>query len=253
MEKLYASATETEVGCHSWLTNEQVKSHIFEINLLVSKIVAEIEVKLELLTLKSSAHDWCNLVSRLRRELGNIIDCFPPYSSENYKLFGERQTKHILEDFKEFNKRRNYQEKYLKLRAQILVSEKFFCDNAPTKKENEELKNKLHHLRAEIDSYQSRIRELKASIKCVTSEIIREKKAVQRDESVMKTQKANALRRLEELRHTLRRKEERLKETAEQRQGDKSALQKEKEENERLIRKLNFLLDEQSSSKILKD
>lgn len=249
MEKLNESATEREEGWRK-LTNEQVMLHIFKINLFISKIVAEIEVKLELLTVKSSAHDWCNLVSRLRRELGKLIDCFPPYSSVNYNSSEERQTKYILEDFKEFNKRKNYQEEYFKLRAQILVSEKFLVENAPSKRENEELKNQVHHLRSQIDFYQSRIKELKTSIRCVTSEIVREKKAVQREESLMETQKANAIQRLEELRLTLRKKEELLKETAEQRQSDKCALQNEKKENERLVRTLNFHIEEQ---RVLKD
>ena len=48
------------------LTREQVKSLIFEINREGSMIVEEMDVKLKLVTLKSSLHEWYNLVSRSR-------------------------------------------------------------------------------------------------------------------------------------------------------------------------------------------
>ncbi|KAJ7390733.1 hypothetical protein OS493_022815 [Desmophyllum pertusum] len=227
------------------LTNEQAKSLVCEINLEVSKIVAEMEVKLELLTVKFSTHEWYNLVSRLERKLKYLRECFPPYSVESCRSFEESQKSDILQEFKEFNKRKNYQEQYLNLKAEILNIERFLFENAPAKKKNEEIVQKLTQLRAQIDSNRSFLMEVKASIKSVTSEIIREKKAMQREVAHMKRQKANALQRLEELRATLQQKEVLLKETTEQRKIEHTALQREIQENKRLVQTLNDRMEEQ--------
>lgn len=253
MVKIGEPATESK-GRWDKLTYEQVKLLVFEINLLVSKIVAEVEVKLELQTVKSSTHEWYNLVSLLKRELENLRDGFPPYSYESYKSLDETQYGDIVQEFKEFNKRKNYQEQYLKLKAEILATERFLFENAPAKRENEEFMEKLNHLRAQINSHQSFIKEVKATIRCVTSEIIREKKAMQREASLMKTQKANALQRLEELRDTLNQKEALLKETAEQWQREQSTLQNEIHENKRLLQTLDVHVEEQKvlQEKVLK-
>lgn len=228
------------------LAHEQLKSLVFEINLEVSRIVAEMEVKLELLTVKSSIHEWYNLVSRLGRKLKYLRECFPPYSVESYRSLEEIQHQRILAEFKEFNKRKNYQEQYLNLKAEILAIERFLFENAPAKKQNEEMVEKLTQLRAKIDSDHSFIKEVKATIKSVTSEIIREKKTMQREVAQMKRKKANALQRLEGLRATFKQKEALLEETTEQRQRELAAIQKEMQENNMLVQTLNDRIEEQN-------
>lgn len=228
------------------LTHEQVKTLVFEINLEVSRIVAEMEVKLELLTVKSSTHEWCNVVSRLQRKLKYLRECFPPYSVESYGCMEEIRHRNILKEFKEFNKRKNYQEQYLNLKAEISAIERFLFENAPAKKQNEEMVEKLTQLRTKIDSHRSFIKEVKATIKSVTSEIIREKKAMQREVAQMKRRKANALQRLEELRATFKQKEALLEETTEQRQREVAAIQKELQQNKMLVQTLNDRIEEQS-------
>lgn len=227
------------------LTHEQIKSLIFEINLEVSRIVAEMEVKLELLAVKSSNHEWHNLVSHLERKLKRLRECFPPYSVESYRCLEEIQHSHILEEFKEFNKRKNYQEQYLKLKAEISGIERFLFKNAPVKKQNEEMLEKFTQLRAKIDSHRSFIKQVKATIKSLTSEIIREKKAMQREVAQMKRQKANGLQKLEELRATFKQKEALLEETCEQRQRQLTAIQKELQENKMLVQTFNDRIKEQ--------
>lgn len=227
------------------LTHEQVKSLVFEINLEVSRIVAEMEVKLELLTVKSSTHEWYNLVSRLERKLKYLLERFPPYSVESYRTLEESQHSDILKGFKKFNKRKSYQEQYLNLKAEILAIERFLFENAPVKKQNEEIVQKLTQLRIQIDAHHSFIKEVKATLKSVTSEIIREKKAMQREVAHIKRQKANALQRLEELRSTLKQKEALLKETAEQRQREISAIHRGLQESKMLLLNLNDRMEEQ--------
>lgn len=227
------------------LTHEQVKSLVFEINLEVSRIVAEMEVKLELLTVKSSAHEWYNLVSRLERKLKYLLECFPPYSVESYRTLEESQHSVILKEFKEFNKRKSYEEQYLSLKTEISAIERFLLENAPVRKQNEEIVQKLTRLRIQIDAHRTFIKEVKATIKGVTSETIREKKAMQREVAHMKRQKANALQKLEELRSTLKQKEALLEETAEQRQREVAALQRGLQESKILLQNLNERLEEQ--------
>ena len=227
------------------LTHEQVKSLVFEINLEVSRIVTEMEVKLELITAKSPTHEWYNLVSRLERKLKYLLECFPPYSVESYRTLEESQHSVILEEFKEFNKRKCYQEQYLNLKAEISAIERFLFENAPVRKQNEEIVQKLTHLRIQIDAHRTLIKEVKATIKNVTSEIIREKKAMQREVAHMKRQKANALQRLEELRSTLKQKEALLEETAEQRQREVAAIQRGLQESKMLLENLNERKGEQ--------
>ena len=55
----------------------------------------------------------------------------------------------------------------------------------------------------------------------------------------MKRNKANGLQKVSELRETLKQKEALLKETTEQRQREEQALQRELQENKRLIQILN--------------
>ena len=227
------------------LTHEQVKSLVFEINLEVSRIVAEMEVKLELLTVKSSAHEWYNLVSRLERKLKYLLECFPPYSVESYRILEESQHSVILKEFKEFNKRKSYQEQYFNLKAEISAIERFLFENAPIRKQNEEIVQKLTHLRIQIDAHRNFIKEVKTTIKSITSEIIREKKAMQREVAHMKRQKANALQRMDELRSTLKQKEALLEETAEQRQREVAAIQTGLQESKMLLQNLNEHMEEQ--------
>lgn len=227
------------------LTHEQVNSLVFEINLEVSRIVAEMEVKLELLTVKSSAHEWYNLVSRLERKLKYLLECFPPYSVESYRTLEKTQHSVILKEFKEFNKRKNHQEQYFNLKAEISAIEKFLFENAPVRKQNEEIVQKLTHLRIQIDAHHTFIKEVKTTIRSLTSEIIREKKAMQREVAHMKRQKANALQRLDELRSTLKQKEALLEETAEQRQKEVAAIQTGLQESKMLLQNLNERMEEQ--------
>ena len=227
------------------LTHEQVKSLVFEINLEVSRIVAEMEVKLELLTVKSSAHEWYNLVSRLERKLKYLLECFPPYSVESYRILEESQHSVILKEFKEFNKKKSYQEQYFNLKAEISAIERFLFENAPVRKQNEEIVQKLTHLRIQIDAHRNFIKEVKTTIKSITSEMIREKKAMQREVAHMKRQKANALQRMDELRSTLKQKEALLEETAEQRQREVAAIQTGLQESKMLLQNLNEHMEEQ--------
>ena len=227
------------------LSQEQLKSLVFEINLEVSRIVAEMEVKLELVTVKSSVHEWYNLVLRLERKLKYLLECFPPYSVESYGTLEESQHSVILKEFKDFNKRKSYQEQYLNLKAEISTIERFLFENALVRKKNEEIVQKLTHLRIQIDAHRTFIKDVKATIKGVTSEIIREKKAMQREVAHMKRQKANVVQRLEELRSTLKQKEALLEETAEQRQREVTATQRGLQESKMLLQNLNERLEEQ--------
>lgn len=89
MEKLIELVIEREEG---WckLINEQVMLYIFKINLFISKIVVEIEVKLEFFIVKLLVYDWCNLVLCFCREFGKFIDYFFLYFLVNYNLLEER-------------------------------------------------------------------------------------------------------------------------------------------------------------------
>ena len=227
------------------LSHEQLKSLVFEINLEVGMIVAEMEVKLKLLTVKSSTHEWYNLVSRLERKLKYLLECFPPYSVESYRTLEESQYSIILKEFKEFNTRKNYQEQYLNLKSVISAIERFLFENVPVRKQNEEIVQKLTHLRIQIDTHQTFIKDVKTTIKSVTSEIIREKKAMQREVAHMKRQKANALQRLEEMRSILKQKEVLLEEIAEQRKREVAAMQRKLQEGKMLLQNFNEHMEEQ--------
>ena len=227
------------------LTHEQVRSLVFEIDLEVSMIVAEMEVKLKLLTVNSSTHEWYNLVSRLERKLKYLLECFPPYSVESYRTLEESQYSVILKEFKEFNTRKNYQEQHSNLKAEISAIERFLVESVPIRKQNEQIVQKFTHLRIQIDAHRTFIKEAKANIKSVTSEIIREKKAMQREVAQMKRQKANALQKLEELRSTVKQKEVLLEETVKQRQKEVAAIQKGLQESKMLLQNLNERMEEQ--------
>lgn len=236
MVKIGGTSTENK-----WneLTREQVKSIIFEINQEVDKIVAEMERELELIAIQSAIHAWHNLMLHFERKLKGLCACFPPYSAEKYGSVEDIQHRDILTTFKEFNKRKDCQDRYLDLKAEISALEEFVVEKAPAKKKHEETEKQLAELRAKIDGDSGFLKEAKGTIKNLTSTIIREKKAMQRDLSQMKRNKANALQRLSELRETMNQKEALLCETIEQKQNEEEAVKRELQENQRLTKIIN--------------
>ena len=228
-------ATLTERDKWNRLTHEQVKTLVIEINLQVSQIIEEIQVELEQLTIKSPLHEWYNMVFRFERKLKTLRDNFPPYSAESYRSLEELRHRNILREFKEFCERRDYQERYLGLKAEILALEEIVLEQGNHK----EIRKQLTELAKQMDSDHAALEDAKTGIRNITSTIIREKKSMQREISQMKGRRANALQRLTDLRQTLKQKEILLKETTEQRQRVEAALEKEKTENQRLKKILN--------------
>ena len=228
-------ATLTERDKWNRLTHEQVKTLVIEISLQVSQIIEEIQVELEQLTIKSPLHEWYNMVFRFERKLKTLRDNFPPYSAESYRSLEELRHRNILREFKEFCERRNYQERYLGLKAEILALEEIVLE----KGNHKEIRKQLTELAKQMDSDHAALEDAKTGIQNITSTIIREKKSMQREISQMKGRRANALQRLTDLRQTLKQKEILLKETTEQRQRVEAALEKEKKENQRLKKILN--------------
>lgn len=228
-------ATLTERDKWNRLTHEQVKTLVIEINLQVSQIIEEIQVELEQLTIKSPLHEWYNMVFRFERKLKTLRDNFPPYSAESYRSLEELRHRNILREFKEFCERRDYQERYLGLKAEILALEEIVLEQGNHK----EIRKQLTELAKKMDSDHAALEDAKTGIRNITSTIIREKKSMQREISQMKGRRANALQRLTDLRQTLKQKEILLKETTEQRQRVEAALEKEKKENQRLKKILN--------------
>lgn len=228
-------ATLTERDKWNRLTHEQVKTLVIEINLQVSQIIEEIQVELEQLTIKSPLHEWYNMVFRFERKLKTLRDNFPPYSAESYRSLEELRHRNILREFKEFCERRDYQERYLGLKAEILALEEIILEQGNHK----EIRKQLTELAKKMDSDHAALEDAKTGIQNITSTIIREKKSMQREISQMKGRRANALQRLTDLRQTLKQKEILLKETTEQRQRVEAALEKEKKENQRLKKILN--------------
>ena len=228
-------ATLTERDKWNRLTHEQVKTLVIEINLQVSQIIEEIQVELEQLTIKSPLHEWYNMVFRFERKLKTLRDNFPPYSAESYRSLEELRHRNILREFKEFCERRDYQERYLGLKAEILALEEIVLEQGNHK----EIRKQLTELAKQMESDHAALEDAKTGIRNITSTIIREKKSMQREISQMKGRRANALQRLTDLRQTLKQKEILLKETTEQRQRVEAALEKEKKENQRLKKILN--------------
>lgn len=231
-------ATLTERDKWNRLTHEEVKTLVIEINLQVSQIIEEIQVELEQLTIKSPLHEWYNMVFRFERKLKTLRDNFPPYSAESYRSLEELRHRNILREFKEFCERRDYQERYLGLKAEILALEEIVLEQGNHK----EIRKQLTELAKQMDSDHAALEDAKTGIRNITSTIIREKKSMQREISQMKGRRANALQRLTDLRQTLKQKEILLKETTEQRQRVEAALEKEKKENQRLKKILNEIL-----------
>ena len=228
-------ATLTERDKWNRLTHEEVKTLVIEINLQVSQIIEEIQVELEQLTIKSPLHEWYNMVFRFERKLKTLRDNFPPYSAESYRSLEELRHRNILREFKEFCERRDYQERYLGLKAEILALEEIVLEQGNHK----EIRKQLTELAKQMDSDHAALEDAKTGIQNITSTIIREKKSMQREISQMKGRRANAVQRLTDLRQTLKQKEILLKETTEQRQRVEAALEKEKKENQRLKKILN--------------
>lgn len=228
-------ATLTERDKWNRLTHEQVKTLVIEINLQASQIIEEIQVELEQLTIKSPLHEWYNMVFRFERKLKTLRDNFPPYAAESYRSLEELRHRNILREFKEFCERRDYQERYLGLKAEILALEEIVLEQGNHK----EIRKQLTELAKQMDSDHAALEDAKTGIRNITSTIIREKKSMQREISQMKGRRANALQRLTDLRQTLKQKEILLKETTEQRQRVEAALEKEKKENQRLKKILN--------------
>lgn len=228
-------ATLTERDKWNRLTHEQVKTLVIEINLQVSQIIEEIQLELEQLTIKSPLHEWYNMVFRFERKLKTLRDNFPPYSAESYRSLEELRHRNILREFKEFCERRDYQERYLGLKAEILALEEIVLEQGNHK----EIRKQLTELAKKMDSDHAALEDAKTGIQNITSTIIREKKSMQREISQMKGRRANAVQRLTDLRQTLKQKEILLKETTEQRQRVEAALEKEKKENQRLKKILN--------------
>lgn len=228
-------ATLTERDKWNRLTHEEVKTLVIEINLQVSQIIEEIQVELEQLTIKSPLHEWYNMVFRFERKLKTLRDNFPPYSAESYRSLEELRHRNILREFKEFCERRDYQERYLGLKAEILALEEIVLEQGNHK----EIRKQLTELAKQMDSDHAALEDAKTGIQNITRTIIREKKSMQREISQMKGRRANAVQRLTDLRQTLKQKEILLKETTEQRQRVEAALEKEKKENQRLKKILN--------------
>lgn len=228
-------ATLTERDKWNRVTHEQVKTLVIEINLQVSQIIEEIQLELEQLTIKSPLHEWYNMVFRFERKLKTLRDNFPPYSAESYRSLEELRHRNILREFKEFCERRDYQKRYLGLKAEILALEEIVLEQGNHK----EIRKQLTELAKKMDSDHAALEDAKTGIQNITSTIIREKKSMQREISQMKGRRANALQRLTDLRQTLKQKEILLKETTEQRQRVEAALEKEKKENQRLKKILN--------------
>lgn len=228
-------ATLTERDKWNRLTHEQVKTLVIEINLQVSQIIEEIQVELEQLTIKSPLHEWYNMVFRFERKLKTLRDNFPSYSAESYRSLEELRHRNILREFKEFCERRDYQERYLGLKAEILALEEIVLEQGNHK----EIRKQLTELAKQMDSDHAALEDAKTGIQNITRTIIREKKSMQREISQMKGRRANAVQRLTDLRQTLKQKEILLKETTEQRQRVEAALEKEKKENQRLKKILN--------------
>ena len=231
-------ATLTERDKWNRLTHEQVKTLVIEINLQVRQIIEQIQLELEQLTIKSPLHEWYNMVFRFERKLKTLRDNFPPYSAESYRSLEELRHRNILREFKEFCERRDYQERYLGLKAEILALEEIVLEQGNHK----EIRKQLTELAKKMDSDHAALEDAKTGIQNITSTIIREKKSMQREISQMKGRRANALQRLTDLRQTLKQKEILLKETTEQRQRVEAALEKEKKENQRLKKILNEIL-----------
>lgn len=231
--------TLTERDKWNRLTHEQVKTLVIEINLQVSQIIKEIQVELEQLTIISPVHEWYNMVFRFERKLKALRDSFPPYSAESYRSLGELRHRNILREFKEFCERRDYQERYLGLKAEVLALEEIVLEQGKVKSKQKEIRKQITELAKQMDSDHAALEDGKTGIQNITSTIIREKKSMQREISQMKGSRANALQRLTELRQTLKQKEILLKETTEQRQRVEAALEKEKKENHRLKKILN--------------
>ena len=169
-------ATLTERDKWNRLTHEQVKTLVIEINLQVSQIIEEIQLELEQLTIKSPLHEWYNMVFRFERKLKTLRDNFPPYSAESYRSLEELRHRNILREFKEFCERRDYQERYLGLKAEILALEEIVLEQGNHK----EIRKQLTELAKQMDSDHAALEDAKTGIRNITSTIIREKKSMQR-------------------------------------------------------------------------
>lgn len=234
--------TLTERDKWNRLTHEEVKTLVIEINLQVSQIIAEIEVELEQLTMKSPVHEWYNMVFRIERKLKALRDSFRPYSAESYRSLEELRHRNILREFKEFCERKNYQERYLGLKAEILTLEEIVLEQGIVRSKQKEIRKQLTELAKQMHSDHAALEDAKAGIQNTISTIIKEKKSMQPEIAQMKSSRAIGLQRLTELRETLKQKKILLKETTEQRQREEAALKKEMKENQRLKKILNECL-----------
>ena len=221
------------------LSREELKTLSLEIILERRKIISDMDAKLKLLTNESAIHEWHNLVSFFERKIKVLRECFPPYSAEIYLSRKDFHYTDILRQFKEFNKRMGYKELYVQLKAESSALEGFISERASLKMKHEECEKHLAEIRKKIEGDRSFLDESKITVTNLTSTIVSEKKAMQREISEMKRNQANAIQRLSELKETLKQKQSMLEETIEQRQKQTEDLKKEMEENSRLKGILN--------------
>ena len=221
------------------LSREELKTLSLEINLEKRKIISDMDAKIELLTNESAIHEWYNLVSYFERKIKVLRDCFPPYSAEIYRSREDFPYRDILREFKEFIKRMGYKERYLELKTESSALEGFISEKASLKRKHEECEKQLAEIRKKNEENKSFLDESKITVTNLTSTIVSEKKAMQRETSQMKRNQANAIERLSELKETLKQKQVLLAETIEQRQKQTENFKKEVEENSRLKGILN--------------
>ena len=220
------------------LSREELKTLSLEIILERRNIISDMDAKLELLTNESAIHEWQNLVSYFERKIKVLRECFPPYSAEIYISRKDFHNRDILRQFKEFNKRMGYKELYVQLKAESSALEGFISERASLKRKREECEKQLAEIRKMNGGDRSFLDESKITVTNLTSTIVSEKKAMQREISEMKRNQANAIQRLSELKETLKQKQSMLEETIEQRQKKTEDLKKEME-NSRLKGILN--------------
>ena len=132
-----------------------------------------------------------------------------------------------------------YKELYVQLKVESSALEGFISERASLKMKHEECEKHLAEIRKKNEGDRSFLDESKITVTNLTSTIVSEKKAMQREISEMKRNQANAIQRLSELKETLKQKQSMLEETIEQRQKQTEDLKKEMEENSRLKGILN--------------
>ena len=220
------------------LTKEQVKTLVSEVSLEISQLIDEIESKLKLLKGKSSTDQWYALVAYIGRKLKAVINCFPPYSAANYEPLKDMQYRTILDELKDYNKKKVYLDQYFDLKAEILALEQQLSDMKEARRQKEEYKMLSAQHRQQIAANRSYLTELKAEMKKVKKEIVNDRKAAEHEIAELRTKKAKAVGTLNDLRATVRQKTALLKDYTEQKDKEEAAMKREYQENAELVRAL---------------